>query len=130
MVEINNLTSYRISKKKIKRIAEEVLKREKATVDLSVVFLVPKEIKKINKKYRNKDQATDVLSFNYEKEKGEIVICPDIVKKNAKKYNLSYNKELVRVLIHGILHILGYKHKNKKEAEKMKEKEKYYQNRD
>jgi len=58
---------------------------------------------------------------------GEIVICLREVKKNARRFNSTFKKELVRVLIHGILHLLGYDHeKLEKEAEKMEEKENYY----
>ena len=61
------------------------------------------------------------------KELGEIVICLSEVKKNAKRLKLDYNKELVRVLIHGILHLAGYDHeRGEKEAGKMKDKENYY----
>jgi len=58
---------------------------------------------------------------------GEIVICLREVKKNAKRFSLIFEKELARVLIHGILHLLGYNHeKSEKEAEKMRKKEEYY----
>lgn len=58
---------------------------------------------------------------------GEIIICLSEVKKNAKKFNSSFEKELNRVLIHGILHLLRYDHeKSDEEARKMEEKEKYY----
>ena len=58
---------------------------------------------------------------------GEIVICLREVKKNAKRYNLTFEKELSKVLIHGTLHLLGYDHeKNEFKAKKMEEKENYY----
>jgi len=60
-------------------------------------------------------------------ELGEVVVCLEAVKKNAKKLDLDYNKELARVLIHGILHVFGYDHeKSEKEAKKMRKKEEYY----
>jgi len=142
MIEINNLTPKgivsQITFKELRKAGEKVLKKEKIKGDLSVVFACQARMKSINKKYRGKDKATDVLSFGYktkiqnpkllDKELlGEIVICPDIVKKNAKKFDLDYNKELTRALIHGILHILGYDHeKSKKEAEEMRKKEEKY----
>jgi probable rRNA maturation factor len=130
MIEINRLTPVKIDEKELKKIAEKVLKEEKKKGDLSVALVCGKRMKSINKKYRGKDKKTDVLSFDYGKDNiglGEVIICPEVVKKNAKNYNLDYNKELSRVLIHGILHILGYDHeKSEKEAEKMKEKEEYY----
>ena len=73
---------------------------------------------------------TDVLAFpNKNLGLGEIVVCLREVKKNAKRYNSTFEKELARVLIHGILHLLGYNHeKNTIEAKKMKEKEESYSN--
>ena len=83
-------------------------------------------MKELNKKYRRKNRETDVLSFPGEKE-GEVIICPSVVKKNAKNFGSSFKSELVRILIHGILHLLGYDHeKSKKEAIKMEKKQAYY----
>jgi len=132
MISINNLTKEKVSAVFLKKVAKIVLKREniRKERELSIVLVKPAAIKKLNQKYRKKNQPTDVLSFKGDEslaELGEIVICPEEVKKNAKKFNLSLKKELSFVLIHGILHLLGYNHEGaKKEAEKMKEKEKYY----
>ena len=109
MIEVNNLTKFRISERFFKKIAEDVLKKEKTQLDLSIALVGSKEIKALNRKYRKKDRPTDVLSFQYDNS-GEIVICPEVVKANAKKYQSVFKKELTRVLIHGILHILGYNH--------------------
>ena len=67
------------------------------------------EIRELNRKYRQKNKATDILSFQYGNA-GEIVICLKEVKKNARRFQSTFKKELARVLIHGILHILGYSH--------------------
>lgn len=138
MVEVNNLTGFSINKKFLKRVAETVLKGEnnkKGSLSIALVGL--KRIQKLNKAYRKKDYPTDVLSFNSpkefpavsedERELGEVIICPQQVKKNAKKFNSSFKKELVRVLIHGILHLLGYDHeKSEREAKEMRERENFY----
>jgi len=95
------------------------------------------KIKALNKKYLKRNRPTDVLAFpepesfpQKSKENfnlGEIIICPQQVKKNAKKYNLSFKKELARVLTHGILHLLGYNHEaSPKKAKEMEKKENYY----
>jgi len=136
MIGINNLTRTRVDKKFLERIAKIVLKKKKK--ELSIVLVGQARIKELNRKYRKKNQVTDVLSFDYRvrrsrakvKEEdevffahgdiGEVVICPKIVKENARKYGLSFKEELARVLIHGILHLLGYSHKE------MQEKEKYF----
>jgi len=136
MVEINNLTRFKFGKKKLERLAGKILEREssfaKATedkekdFDLFITFVGSKEIQKLNKKYRKIDRPTDVLSFTYINN-GEIILCPQIIKQNAERFGESFKKELIRVLIHGILHILGYNHeKGGKKAEKMRKKEDYY----
>ena len=138
MIEINNLTTSSVNKEFLKKTAQEVLKNESALPSfLSIVLVGSARIKKLNKKYRKKNRVTDVLAFGQgqklpsllkrELELGEIVICLQEVKKNAQRFNSAFKKELARVLIHGILHLLGYDHeKTKKEAEKMSEKEEYY----
>jgi probable rRNA maturation factor len=122
MIEISNLTNRLINKKFLEKAAQKILNKEKRKLDLSVVLVGPLRIKELNKRYRKKNKATDVLSFLYDSS-GEIVICPSEVKKNVKRLNSSFKKELIRVLIHGILHLLGYDHQKGK---KMVKKEEYY----
>jgi len=126
MIEINNLTTLTVDKRFLKRVVKKVLKGEKKKeAGLSIALVNSGEIKKLNKKYRKKNKITDVLSFD--NGLNEIVVCPQEIKKNAKKYNSTFKKELSRVLIHGILHLLGYEHeKTKIEAKKMEKKEEYY----
>ena len=129
MIEVNNLTTIRIDEEFLKKIASKVLKNEKQkTKDLSIALVGRKRIRELNKKYRKKNRATDVLSFSDEQiGLGEIVICIREIKKNAKKFNCALKEELARVLIHGILHLLGHEHeKSLTEAEKMEEKQNYY----
>lgn len=136
MIGINNLTTNQIDERFLKGIAKIVLKGENTKeAGLSVALVSSERIKKLNKKYRGKDKATDVLSFGQAKnfpalpknELGEVVICLRVVKKNAEKYNIAFKKELAQVLIHGILHLLGYGHeKDEREAKKMEKKQKYY----
>jgi probable rRNA maturation factor len=127
MIEVNNLTQFKFDKKRLERIAKNLLNDErKNKIELSVVFVGQKEIQRLNKKYRKKNRPTDVLSFDY-KDSGEIVICPQIIKENAKKFGESFNQELARIFIHGLLHILGYDHeKMEKEAEIMEKKQENY----
>ena len=154
MIEINNLTTNPVDEKFLEKIAEIVLKSEgKGKSDLSIALIGPGKMRGLNKRYLGKNRVTDVLAFS-ENSKwgpakgwegggrvgvqipnskfrgiGEIVICLREVRKNAKKFKSSFEKELARVLIHGILHLIGYDHeKNKEEAEKMEEKEKTYLN--
>jgi probable rRNA maturation factor len=128
MIEFNNLTDFNIDRKLFTGIAKKALKGEnKERENLSIAFIGPAEIKKLNKKYRGKDKPTDVLSFDYGDDGGEIVICPQVVKENAKKDGGGFRKELAKVLAHGILHLAGYDHcKSPKEAEAMEKKQEAY----
>ncbi len=138
MIEINNLTSFVLDKKLFTGIAKKVLKGENREREkISLAFVNKKEIQKLNKKFRGKNKATDVLSFELMKPfdsaqgrqecLGEIVICPEVVKENAQKYSVSIKYEMIKVFVHGILHLLGYDHeKNEKDAEKMEEKQNFY----
>ena len=99
MIEVRNLTRSKIDQKFLIGLAKKVLKRENRVLDISIVLVGRKRIRDLNKKYRKKDAATDVLSFG--DGLNEIVICPAIVKTK---------EELAKVLVHGILHILGYEH--------------------
>lgn len=129
MISVKNLTKIAIDENLLKGVAKIVLKGENIGRDkeLSIVLVKGAEIKRLNKKYRKKDQTTDVLSFEGDKELGEIVICLEEVKKNAKEIGSTFKKELIFVLIHGILHLSGYDHElSKVESEKMKIKEDKY----
>ena len=88
-----------------------------------------KKMKALNKKFRNKNKPTDVLSFTYDKKKnykknkylGDIAISYDIINKRSKTSN--FFEEFDKIWIHGYLHLLGYDHKKKKDYERMKKKE-------
>ena len=132
MIEINNLTNFVVDKKFFLAVAKKVLKGEnKGRENLSIAFVSSEEIQKLNKKYRKKDKPTDVLSFekvsHFKDESAEVIICPEVVREHAKDSKLSLKKELEKILIHGLLHALGYDHEqSEKEAERMEEKEKHY----
>ena len=144
MIEINNLTTVEIDQERIKDIVKKVLEEENKQGNISLAFIGQGRMRVVNKKYRGKNRVTDVLAFpeskvSFEKFRigpfkkfsglGEIVICLREVKKNAKKFTSSFNKELARVLVHGVLHLLGYDHeKSEEQAKKMEEKEKNYLN--
>lgn len=132
MIEINNLTNFIINKKFFLGVAKKVLKGEnKETENLSIAFVSPAQIQKINKKYRGKNKPADVLSFKktlkFKDEFSEVVICPAVIKRNLKKHKTNLKRELAAALIHGILHNLGYEHEvSKTKARKMFKKQNYY----
>ena len=95
---------------------------------ISIILTNQNYLSKLKKEYFNVDQFTDVIAFNFEEEnlEGEIYISIDDVLENAKKYSVSFNDEFKRVLIHGVLHLLGYDDKTKNEIKNMRNLEEKY----
>ena len=120
-IEINNLTKEKIGLKFLEKIAEQTLKFIKLKFsELSVAVIGDKEMIKLNKKHRNRNYTTDVLAFDY----GEIIVCLDQAKRQAKELNNALKKELSILLVHGILHLAGYDDETKKDFNKMLKKQK------
>jgi probable rRNA maturation factor len=90
---------------------------------LTVVFLKAAQARKINKQFRKRDYATDVLSFSPEAKGlglGELILCEPVLRRQAKEHGLSFKKEVDYLIIHGFLHLLGYDHeRSRKEEVKM-----------
>lgn len=119
MLEITNLTINKVDVKPLQKAARAAFAvlGKKGLENLSLVFACDVRMKGFNKKFRGQDKITDVLSF---KELNEIVICLPQAVRQAKKLGFSKEKELMRLLIHGIVHLKGYDHeKSAKEAERM-----------
>jgi probable rRNA maturation factor len=86
---------------------------------LSVVFVGSARMRTINRKFRGRDYATDVLSFDYEGQSmdgwkflGELVLSPEVAMTNARRARSPFQIEIRTLLVHGILHLLGYDHEN------------------
>ena len=126
-VEVNNLTTLVVDEGFLISVAKKVLMSEnKKDAELSIALVGQGRIRELNRKYRGKNRVTDILSFPDE-EGGELVICLSEVKRNAKKYKLTFQQELAKVLIHGTLHLLEYEHeKTRVQADKMAQKEEHY----
>ena len=129
------------------RIVEKVLKKcfeEEGLIDskliMTITFTTPEEIRKINKKYRKIDKATDVLSFPmfekaeldekiknkdflYEDVLGDVIISIDKVKEQAEEYGHSFERELSYMLVHGFYHLMGYDHIEEEDKKIMRPKE-------
>lgn len=91
---------------------------------LSVVAVGDSAMRKLNHKYRSVDKVTDVLSFPYDENHGEIVICYPQAVRQAINKQVPLKTELAWLLIHGILHILGYDHEKPTDAKIMRPLEK------
>lgn len=128
MMEIVNLTKSKIPERKFKKLAEIVLRKENNKgKDLSIVLVSPQRMRKLNRAYRGKDKATNVLAFpGGAFALGEIVLCPSVISKDALKYKIPFTTALSWMFVHGLLHLLGYDHKTAKDERIMTQKEKAY----
>jgi len=121
--------SNRISNKnKIKKWIIYIIEKEfkKSVGDINFYFTDDTEILEINKKYLAHNYYTDIITFNYCTENsisGDIVISVDTVKTNAKDYNVTFENELHRVIVNGILHLLGFDDSTEEQKKEIREKE-------
>ncbi len=83
--------------------------------DLSIVYVDEKKSREMNKKYRKKDKPTNILSFALHKNTGEIVLCPKVIRREAKSFKKTFSRYLGFLVIHGMLHLKGLKHGSKME---------------
>lgn len=94
--------------------------------DINIVFCNDTYLLEINQKYLNHNYFTDIITFDYSENgiiSGDLFISVDTVKENSLKFKVSFDEEIKRVIIHGVLHLLGYKDKTKSEKLKMKDAE-------
>ena len=85
--------------------------KRKARGELTIAFLDELNALALNKKYRERDYATDVLSFAGEAPSlGELAICPAVISRQAREHGLTVRDELAYMIVHGLLHLLGYDH--------------------
>ena len=134
VVNILNLHhAYRVSERLIKKLAYYILKNQLKLpcAELSFVFLTDRKIKALNKRYKNEDRPTDVLSFDLSADRvrrnsplmGEIIISIDKARKNSKIFATGFEEEFVLYIIHGILHLSGYDDESSKERARMESKQ-------
>lgn len=135
---VNHQNEVKIDLKKTKKIAEILLSQlnffEGNILDIS--FVDENTIKNLNEKFRKIKEPTDILSFSYINSSkintsnnkqplliGELIICPRIAYKNAKKLKHSFEKEIAILIAHGLLHLLGYDDSSTEKAKIMEEKQ-------
>lgn len=119
------------NKKKIKFVIDSLFKNEGKTLDsLNYIFCSDEFLLKLNQSYLSHNFYTDVITFDLSENPklitSDIYISIERVKENAKTLSLKYRVELLRVMIHGLLHLCGYKDKNTKDIFKMRELENFY----
>jgi probable rRNA maturation factor len=109
-----------------KWIKNTIASLDHKTGDISFIFCSDDYLLKINQSYLNHDYFTDIITFNYNSDKiisGDIFISVDTVRINAFEFNVSEQDEFLRVIIHGILHLLGFNDQNDLEIQEMRQQE-------
>ncbi len=129
MVEVYNKTKSKINLALVENVTKAFLTYyKKGKFAVTVIFIGDKEMQTLNKNYRHKDKVTDVLSFTEsdsdlaeENFLGEILIDYQQIKRQSKEFEHSDQDELVFILVHGLLHLLGYDDRTKVEAKVMED---------
>jgi len=145
MIKINftNKTPLKIDEQWLVNTAKKIfgLVKKSGNYECEINIICQERMKALNQKFRNKDKATTILSFVANENKdfilppskyqylGEILLCPTIIEKEAKSLEISTEKLMTRLLIHGILHLVGYTHQSHKDAQRMECKEEKINNR-
>lgn len=125
ILKINKKTDANVSKKCLERIIKTAIRlssvKSLATLDVSLAFVSQEEIRKINKIYRKKDEATDILSFSDFMEENkkvsgrdrifcELIVCYPYIEEKHIGSKAFIEKEIAYIVSHGILHCLGFRH--------------------
>ena len=107
-------------------IEKVVLSEEKKLEEISYIFCDDSYLHELNQQYLNHDTYTDIITFDYSVGnllQGDIYISTERVAENSREYNVSFEEELRRVMIHGVLHLSGYRDKSEVETQIMRAKE-------
>jgi probable rRNA maturation factor len=127
----NAQRKYKVDSRKIKRYIGKVQESLGGQeTELSILFVNDDRIRKLNSQYRNIDKPTDVLSFPQDDDPsdetgvhllGDVVVSMETAKRQAKQHHLTFEEEVVLLILHGTLHLLGYDHeKSPREEKKMR----------
>ena len=131
MISFNYETEFKLENEtKISEWISKAINSENCKEgELNYIFCSDDYLHKINIDFLNHDTLTDIISFDYSVGKelhGDIYISVERVEDNAKDFDVSFEDEVARVMIHGILHYCGYKDKSEDDAKLMRSKEDYY----
>lgn len=121
-----NFKEKRLTSRWLKLVAESEIRR---LGDISIIFCSDNYILDVNMKYLQHDYFTDIITFDYcegEKLSGDLFISIDSVRENAAFYHTKFEDELNRVIVHGVLHLIGYDDHSEEDIAVMRSKENYY----
>lgn len=125
-ISLSSASSQQVSTQDLNAWVKACLAENQGDTELSIQIVGPEEGKELNRQYRGKNAATNVLSFPAELHEavtvpliGDLVICADIVKREAEEQNKILKDHWAHMIIHGTLHLLGHDHIEEKEAETM-----------
>ena len=130
MINVVNQTNYRLPQRRIIQLLSlSTAYLDIKNPDISVVFVTARRIQVLNQLYRRQPQPTDVLSFSYGYQPGklldgEIFICYNLAVQQARFYGHSLQQELIKLLVHSLLHLIGYDHRSDRSAHQMEKMEK------
>ncbi len=128
MISFNYETDFELSDETAisNWLSQVILSESKKEGDINYIFCDDDYLHKINMEYLDHDTLTDIISFDYSvgnELHGDIFVSVERVADNAKDFEVSFDEELKRVLVHGILHYAGYKDKSEQDELKMRQKE-------
>ncbi|OGW78070.1 MAG: rRNA maturation RNase YbeY [Omnitrophica bacterium RIFCSPLOWO2_01_FULL_45_24] len=124
-IVVRNLNNkHRLNEEFIKELAADIIKilRKPRSTELEIIFLSDSAIRPLNRRYKNRNISTDVLSFELG-ELGEVIISSDTALRNSRIFNTSFEEEIVLYIIHGILHLFGYDDETAGTKNRMSKKE-------
>ena len=131
MINFNYELDFKLSNEEelSKWISSVISSEELKEGDINYIFCDDEYLHKLNVEFLKHDTLTDIISFDYSVGKeihGDVFISVERVKDNAKEFEASFDDELKRVLVHGVLHYCGYKDKTDDDAKEMRTKENHY----
>ena len=129
-IHLEDIEPFNLDEKKLEKVVQTLVDKESFQEgDINIIFCSDEFLLNINKEYLQHDYYTDIITFDYCEDiivSGDLFISTDRVNDNAKEFNTGFEKELFRVIIHGVLHLIGFKDKSPEEKLKMTDKEDEY----
>ena len=131
MIHFHTETNFKLKEAKSHALwlTNAIIEMKKEVGEINYIFCDDAYLLKINQEFLKHDTYTDIISFDYSEEKvlsGDVYISIERVKENVDLFKVSFKEELARVLIHGVLHFIGFKDKTDKEKAEMRKQEEFF----